>query len=153
MFKFLLNLTLISAYLLFFLQPIGEDDFTHAIQDQDHGAPSSQRTSHAEHDKQQGLYYGAPQDSSSSYSGSTFSSGYPRCEYTRPQISDCPPVTWVYEWQEPKWYAQLYAQWQTTVQWTGESWHDYKATLLRNQSLMLMSTEEYYMANQQWNYN
>jgi hypothetical protein len=40
--------------------------------------------------------------------------------YNRPQASDYPP-TWVYEWQEPKWYAQLYGQWQSTASWTGQS--------------------------------
>ncbi|XP_015649249.1 uncharacterized protein [Oryza sativa Japonica Group] len=35
--------------------------------------------------------------------------------------------------------------------WTGQSWEEYKAGLLQSHGLMLMSTEEYNMAYNQWN--
>ncbi|XP_066162205.1 uncharacterized protein [Oryza sativa Japonica Group] len=129
----------------------GEGDFTHATQDQDHGAPSSQRTTIAPGVRQQQQFSDIQQDSSSSFSASSFESGYPTYVYNRPQASDYPATTWVYEWQEPQWYAQLYAQWQTTSSWTGQSWEEYKAGLLHSHGLMLMSTEEYNMAYNQWN--
>jgi hypothetical protein len=37
---------------------------------------------------------------------------------------------------------------QTTAAWTGQTWQDYKAELLRVQGLNVMSTAEYQMATQ-----
>ena len=99
----------------------GETDFTHATQDRDHGAPTSQRTSFGPTD------YGTPQYSSSSYSDSSQSSYH----YPIPELSMQPPMRWVYEWQDPHWYAMLLQEWQTTSAWTGQTWQDFKAELLQ----------------------
>jgi hypothetical protein len=42
----------------------------------------------------------------------------------------------------------LIQQWETTAAWTGQTWQDYKAELLRVQGLNVMSTAEYQMATQ-----
>jgi hypothetical protein len=59
-----------------------------------------------------------------------------------------PPTRWVYEWEDPHLYNMLLQQWQTTAAWTGQTWQDYKAELLRVQGLNVMSTAEYQMATQ-----
>jgi hypothetical protein len=82
-----------------------------------------------------------PQYSSSSYSDTSQSFHYPR-----PDINMKPPTRWVYEWEDPHFYNMLLQQWQTTAAWTGQTWQDYKAELLRVQGLNVMSTAEYQMA-------
>jgi protein-disulfide isomerase-like protein with CxxC motif len=42
----------------------------------------------------------------------------------------------------------LLQQWQTIAAWTGQTWQDYKAELLRVQGLNVMSIAEYQMATQ-----
>jgi hypothetical protein len=42
----------------------------------------------------------------------------------------------------------LLQQSETTAAWTGQTWQDYKAELLRVEGLSLMSTAEYQMATQ-----
>jgi hypothetical protein len=59
-----------------------------------------------------------------------------------------PPTRWVYEWEDSHFYNMLLQQWQTTAAWTGQTWQDYKAELLRVQGLNVMSTAEYQMATQ-----
>jgi hypothetical protein len=54
----------------------------------------------------------------------------------------------VYEWEDPHFYNMLIQQWQTTTTWTGQTWQDYKAELLRVEGLNAMSTAEYQMATQ-----
>jgi hypothetical protein len=54
----------------------------------------------------------------------------------------------VYEWEDPHFYNMLLQQWQTTAAWTGQTWQDYKAELLRVPDLNVMSTAEYQMATQ-----
>jgi protein-disulfide isomerase-like protein with CxxC motif len=54
----------------------------------------------------------------------------------------------VYEWEDPHFYNMLLQQWQKTAAWTGQTWQDYKAELLRVQGLNVMSTVEYQMATQ-----
>jgi hypothetical protein len=59
-----------------------------------------------------------------------------------------PPTRWVYEWEDPHFYAMLFQQWKSTVAWMGQTWYDNKAELLRVQGLNVMSTTEYEMATQ-----
>jgi hypothetical protein len=54
----------------------------------------------------------------------------------------------VYKWENPQIYAMLIQQWETTAAWTGQTWQDYKAELLRVQGLNVMSIDEYQMATQ-----
>jgi hypothetical protein len=54
----------------------------------------------------------------------------------------------VYEWEDPHFYNMSLQQWQTTAAWTGKTWQDYKAELLKVQGLNVMSTAEYQMATQ-----
>jgi protein-disulfide isomerase-like protein with CxxC motif len=56
---------------------------------------------------------------------------------------------WVYEWEDPNFYNMLVQEWETTAAWTGQTWQDYKAALLRQQGISLMSTAEYEMSCQQ----
>jgi hypothetical protein len=115
----------------------GETDFTHATQDRDHGAPESQRRTVGPTD------YDTPQYSSSSYNDTSQSFHYPR-----PDINMQPPTRWVYELEDLHFYNMLLRQWQTTAAWTGQTWQDYKAELLRVQGLNVMSTAEYQMVTQ-----
>ena len=123
------------------VQFTGESQFSHATQDQDHGAPSSPRhITHGGHD--------GPQDSasySSSYGMESSSGSYPY-HYPAPNAHSEPPIHWVYEWQDPEFYATLQGQWSTTSAWTGQTWAEFKAELLSTRRLMLMSTNEYTMA-------
>ena len=82
-------------------------------------------------------------NSSSSYSDSKHSFHYPI-----PDISMQPPTRWVYEWEDPHFYTILVQEWETTSAWTGQSWQDYKADLLRVRGLNVMSIIEYQMASQ-----
>jgi hypothetical protein len=43
--------------------------------------------------------------------------------------------------------------WSTTSTWTGQTWTEYKAQLMREQGIMLLSTEEYNMAQAQYQWN
>jgi hypothetical protein len=103
----------------------------------EHGAPESQRRTVGPTD------YDTPQYSSSSYNDTSQSFHYPRLD-----INMKPPTRWVYEWEDPHFYNMLLQQWQTTAAWTGQTWQDYKAELLRVQGLNVMSTAEYQMATQ-----
>ena len=101
------------------------------------GAPESQRRTVGPTD------YDTPQYSSSSYSDTSHSFDYPI-----PDISIQPPTRWVYEWKDPHFYTMLVQKWETTSAWTGQSWQDYKAELLRVRGLNVMSTAEYEMTSQ-----
>ncbi|XP_039775685.1 uncharacterized protein LOC120673745 [Panicum virgatum] len=114
----------------------GETQFTHATQDPDHGAPESPRRTVGPTDND------TPQYSSSSYSDSRHSFHYPI-----PDISMEPQTRWVYEWEDPHFYTMLVQEWETTSAWTGQSWQDYKAELLRVRGLNVMSIAEYQMAS------
>jgi hypothetical protein len=115
----------------------GETQFTHATQNPDHGAPESQRRTVGPTD------YDTPQYSSSSYSDTSHSFHYPI-----PDISMQPPTRWVYEWKDPYFYTMLVQEWETISAWTGQSWQDYKAKLLRVRGLNVMSTAEYQTTSQ-----
>ena len=115
----------------------GETQFTHATQDTDHGAPQSQRRTGGPTDN------GTPHYSSSSYSDSRHSFHYPI-----PDMSMQPPTRWVYEWEDPYFYTMLVQEWETISSWTGQSWQDYKAELLRARGLNVMSTAEYQTMSQ-----
>jgi hypothetical protein len=41
----------------------------------------------------------------------------------------------------------LVFEWQTTAVWTGQTWEDYKASLLANQCIVLMSVNDYNMTH------
>ena len=108
---------------------VGETQFTHATQDRDHGAPQSQRRT-----------VGASQfDSDTSQS---------RSFYPIPDINAQAQTTWVYEWEDPHFYNMLVSEWQTTSAWTGLTWQQYKAELLRVRGLNVMSIAEYNSASQ-----
>jgi hypothetical protein len=93
---------------------LGEADFTHATQDTNHGAPSSQRI----------IMIGSPrvrrrggdmqhhisprQSNTSIQSGNESSSSYAHgyTEYLTPDSSTIlHDVQWVYEWESPKFYS------------------------------------------------
>jgi hypothetical protein len=57
-----------------------------------------------------------------------------------------PETRWVYEWEDPHFYTMLIQEWQTTASWTGYTWQDYKANLLRERGINVMSIAEYQMA-------
>ena len=59
-----------------------------------------------------------------------------------------PQTRWVYEWEDPHFYTMLVQEWETTSAWTGQSWQDYKAELLRVRGLNVMSIIEYQMASE-----
>jgi hypothetical protein len=44
----------------------------------------------------------------------------------------------------------LVSEWQTTIAWTGQTWDDYKATLMANRRIALMSVNDYHMTNFTW---
>jgi hypothetical protein len=46
-----------------------------------------------------------------------------------------PEMIWVYEWEDPHFYTMLVQEWQTTTSWTGYTWQDYKANLLRDRGI------------------
>ena len=48
----------------------------------------------------------------------------------------------------PHFYTMLVHEWETTSAWTGQTWQDYKAELLRVRGLNVMSTAEYQMVSQ-----
>ena len=111
----------------------GETQFTHATQDTNHGQPESQRRTYSPTD------YGTPQYSSSSYSDTS----QPTYTYPIPDVTGQPQTRWVYEWEDPNFYNMLVEEWETTAAWTGQTWLDYKAALLQNRGISLMSTAEY----------
>ena len=59
-----------------------------------------------------------------------------------------PPTKWVYEWEDPHFYTMLVQEMEKTSAWTGQTWQDYKAEMLRVRGLNVMSTAEYQMASQ-----
>ena len=129
----------------------GETYFTHATQDQDHGMPTSPRTTTMEGDIGRQQHYGtylSSHDSESSYntpSDASYTLPYSP-HRSAPHPSRYDRVTrWVYEWQDPKFYEMLVSNWQETACWTGQSWHEYKAMLLQTRGIALISTEEYNM--------
>ena len=87
--------------------------------------------------------HSTPQYSSSSYSDTSQSFHYPI-----PDISMQPPTRCVYEWEDPYFYTMLVQEWETTSAWTGQTWQDYKAELLKVRGLNVMSTAEYQMTSQ-----
>ena len=121
----------------------GESQYTHATQDTDHGAPSSQRELIPGTGRQHA--YGAPYDYDST-SSCSFGS-YGQHPYDQPDHASQPQVKWVYEWQDPQFYEMLLDEWRTTAPWTGRTWTEYKGHLLQTQGIMLMSTEEYQNAS------
>jgi hypothetical protein len=44
----------------------------------------------------------------------------------------------------------LVSEWQTTVAWTGQIWDDYKASLMANRRITLMSVNDYHMTYYTW---
>jgi hypothetical protein len=76
----------------------------------------------------------------------SYTHGYP--EYLAPDLSTTVhDVQWVYEWKSPDFYSMLVSEWQTTVVWTGQTWEDYKAILLANHRIVLMSINDYHMTH------
>jgi hypothetical protein len=59
-------------------------------------------------------------------------------------------VQWMYEWESPKFYSMLVSEWQSTAAWTGQTWDDYKANLMANHRIALMSVSDYHMENFTW---
>ena len=105
---------------------IGEKDFTHATQDQDHGAPQSQRMTITDRGRGKGRqhHYGSylsPVESESSFTPTSDTTpGY--IHYMLPDATLERPPTWVYEWQDPDFYNQIFSQWQITSYCTRLSW-------------------------------
>jgi hypothetical protein len=59
-------------------------------------------------------------------------------------------VQWVYEWENPEFYSMLVSEWQIIATWTGQSWEEYKVSLLATQRIALMSTIEHHMTHYTW---
>jgi hypothetical protein len=59
-------------------------------------------------------------------------------------------VQWVYEWESSEFYSILVSEWQTNVTWIGQTWDDYKASLMTNHHIMLMSINDYHIAHYTW---
>jgi hypothetical protein len=59
-------------------------------------------------------------------------------------------VQWVYEWESLEFYSMLVSEWQTIVAWTGQTLDDYKASLMANRRITLMSVNDYHMAYYTW---
>ena len=117
------------------------DQREYATQDQDHGMPHSERVvtspdAGVQHAYGYGSYIQSEDSSSSSYPGAY--------EYTMPDSRSQQRTRWVNEWEDPELFEQLHSQWATTADWTGQTWNDYKAGLLQNHGIMLVSTEDYY---------
>jgi hypothetical protein len=86
---------------------------------------------------------------SGSESSSSYAHGYP--EYLAPDPSTVVHVVqWVYEWKSLKFYSMLVSEWQTTAAWTGQMRDDYKASLMANRRITLMSVNDYHMENFTW---
>jgi hypothetical protein len=62
-------------------------------------------------------------------------------------------MRWVYEWEDIKYYQMLVESWITTSSWTDQTWTGYNAQLIHEQGIMLLSTEEYNMAQAQYQWN
>ncbi|TVU34001.1 hypothetical protein EJB05_15822, partial [Eragrostis curvula] len=119
----------------------GETYFTHATQDQDHGAPNSQRTTVTERGRGRQHHHGgylSPQesDTSGNYTSGSSNSYY---SYSLADPTTQPTQKVVYQWEDPDFYNMLMDQWRTTAAWTGQTWLEYKAELLATQGLVLMS--------------
>jgi hypothetical protein len=119
------------------LSPFTADQFTHCIQDRDHGAPTSpripSRTANASAD--------SSVSSSHGIDDVPISGPY---AYHVPDIQSQPPTRWVYEWIDSELYNMCYQDWRDTAEWTRFTWQEYKAHLLRTQGIMLISSDEYY---------
>ena len=122
------------------LSPFTADQREYATQDTDHGWPTSERVvTGPDAGVQHG--YGSYLQSEDSSGSSTFSGAY---DYTMPDTRTQQPMRWVHEWMDPEFYEQLHSQWATTAHWTGQTWMEYKATLLQTQGIMVVSTKDYY---------
>jgi hypothetical protein len=44
----------------------------------------------------------------------------------------------------------LMSEWQTTAAWMGQTWEDYKASLLANHRITLMLINDYHMEHCAW---
>jgi hypothetical protein len=97
----------------------GETDFTHATQDRDHGAPSSQRITVTTSPRRRGRGGGrqhhlvSRSSTSSIQSGSESFSSYAHgyLKYLAPDPSTVVhDVQWVYEWESPKFYSMLVSE-------------------------------------------
>ena len=126
------------------LSPFTNDQFTHATQDQDHGVPTSHREVTGPDVGTQHGYVGYSETEESSSSSTLFGINVPSYDYQIPDAQTQPPVRWVHEWIDQEFYEMLYSEWQTTAHWTGQTWHEYKAELLRCQGIMLVSTKDYH---------
>jgi hypothetical protein len=134
-------------------------DFTHAMHDTDHGAPSSQRVTITTSDRGRGRGGGRQkhlslrQSTSSLQLGSESSSFYAHgyLEYLSPDPSTTVhDVQWVYEWESPEFYSMLVSESQTIAAWMGQTWEDYKVGLLANWRITLMSINDYHMTHYTW---
>jgi hypothetical protein len=54
------------------------------------------------------------------------------------------------EWESMGFYSMLVSEWQTTAAWTGQTWDDYKASLMVNHCIVLMSIKDYHMTHYTW---
>jgi hypothetical protein len=82
-------------------------------------------------------------------SSSSYAHGY--SEYLVPDTSTTiHDMHWVYEWENPDFYNMLVSEWQTTAAWTGQTWEEYKTSLLATWRIALMSTIEHHMAHYTW---
>jgi hypothetical protein len=98
----------------------GEADFTHATQDTDYGAPSSQRITMTGPPRGRGRgHHLSPRQSSSSIQEGSESSGSYAHGYLEYLALDSSTVVhdmqWVYEWESSKFYSMLVFEWQTTT--------------------------------------
>jgi hypothetical protein len=46
------------------------------------------------------------------------------------------------EWESMGFYSMLVSEWQTTAAWTGQTWDDYKVSLMANRHIVLMSIND-----------
>jgi hypothetical protein len=137
----------------------GEANFTHTTQDIDHGASSSQRITMTASPRERHRGGGRQhhlslrQNNFSMQSGSesspSYVHGYPT--YLAPDPSTVVhDVQWVYEWESLKFYSMLISEWQTTSAWMRQIWDDYKASLIANHRIALMSINDYHMTHYTW---
>jgi beta-galactosidase/beta-glucuronidase len=59
-------------------------------------------------------------------------------------------MQWVYEWESPEFYSMFISEWQTTSAWMGQTWDDYKESLMAKRHIALMSINDYHMAHYTW---
>ncbi|TVU12808.1 hypothetical protein EJB05_46468, partial [Eragrostis curvula] len=143
----------------------GETYFTHATQDQDHGAPTEKRTTMSgSGDTSRQHHHGYGSESSHSYdyryyslpdssdTSSNYGHGGSHCSndyysYSIPEVNQQPREKWVFEWVEPEFYNMLLSQWQTNHAWNNQSWSEFRAHLLATQGIQVMSIDEYNAMN------